>query len=107
MKYVYLIQSLENSYYKIGALKNPNRRIKELQTGNSSELKLVEIFQSEYANQIERTLRRRYSYLRKEGEWFDMGISNEVSFIGECKQIENSIIFLKKIIMYLYKTLCF
>jgi len=96
MKFVYLIQSLENSYYKIGISKHPKKRIKELQTGNSSELKLVEAYQSEFANQIEKTLQRRYSHLRKEGEWFDMGISNEVSFIEECRKIEETLSFLKK-----------
>lgn len=96
MKYVYLIQSLENSYYKIGASKHPEKRISQLQTGNSSELRLIKKYQSEFANQIEKTLQRRYSHLRKEGEWFDMGISNEVSFINECQQIEGTLIFLKK-----------
>ena len=95
MKYVYLIQSLENSHYKIGISKNPQRRIKELQTGNSSELRLVETYQSEYAEKIERTLQRRYSHIHKEGEWFDMSISNEVSFVAECRKIEETIIILK------------
>lgn len=96
MKYVYLIQSLEDGYYKIGVSKHPKKRIKELQTGNSSALKLIESYQTEYAHRIEKTLQRRYSYLKKEGEWFDMSISNEVSFINECKIIEESIIILKK-----------
>ena len=95
MNYIYLIQSLEDSTYKIGVSKHPQKRIKELQTGNSSELKLVETYPSEYAHQIEKTLQRRYSYLNKEGEWFDMSISNEVSFINECQQIENCLIHLK------------
>lgn len=96
MKYVYLIKSLENSYYKIGVSKHPNKRIKELQTGNSSKLKLVESYQSEFAYLIEKTLQQKYSYLRKEGEWFDMSISNEISFINECKEIEKNIVFLKE-----------
>ena len=96
MKFVYLIQSLEDSTYKIGVSKHPKKRIKELQTGNPSELRLVEAYQSEYANKIEKTLQRRYSYLRKEGEWFDMSISNEVSFINECKKIEETFDILKK-----------
>jgi hypothetical protein len=96
MKYVYLIQSLENSYYKIGVSKHPAKRIKELQTGNSSELKLVDTYPTEFAHQIERTLQRRYSHLNKEGEWFDMGISNEVSFKKECQQIEENLALLKK-----------
>lgn len=95
MKYVYLIQSLENSYYKIGISSNPNRRIKELKTGNSSPLRLIEIYQSEFANKIEKTMQRRYSHLRKEGEWFDMSISNEVSFLNECKKIEELLKVLK------------
>jgi len=49
MKRVYLIQSLENSYYKIGVSKDPKKRIKQLQTGNSSELKLVESYPSDFA----------------------------------------------------------
>jgi hypothetical protein len=95
MKYIYLIQSLENSYYKIGVSKHPQKRIQELQTGNSSPLKLVEVYQSEYAHEIERTLQRRYSHLHKEGEWFDMGISIEVSFKEECQDIEENLVFLK------------
>lgn len=96
MKYIYLIQSLENSHYKIGISKNPQRRIKELQTGNSSELRLVEVYQSEYAEKIESALHRRYSHIHKEGEWFDMSITNEVSFVAECQKIEENIVLLKK-----------
>jgi len=96
MKSVYLIQSLEDSRYKIGVSKHPKKRVLQLQTGNSSKLKLVETYQSELAHQIERTLQRRYSYLKKEGEWFDMSISNEVSFLKECQQIEKTMILLKE-----------
>jgi predicted GIY-YIG superfamily endonuclease len=96
MKHVYLIQSLENSYYKIGVSKDPQKRIKQLQTGNSSELKLIESYSSDFAHQIEKILHRRYSHLQKEGEWFDMSINNEVSFVQECRKIEERLIFLKK-----------
>jgi hypothetical protein len=96
MKYIYLIQSLENSYYKIGISKHPTKRIEELQTGNASELRLIDTYQSEYANKIEKTLQRRYSHLRKEGEWFDLGISQEVNFKKECQLIEETLVLLKK-----------
>ena len=96
MKSVYLIQSLEDGHYKIGVSKHPNKRIKQLNTGNSSELKLVEVYQSELAYQIEKILQRRYSYLKKEGEWFDMSISNEATFLKECLEIEDNLILLKK-----------
>jgi predicted GIY-YIG superfamily endonuclease len=96
MKYIYLIQSLENSYYKIGVSKHPKKRIKELQTGNSSELKLIEVYQSEFAHKIEKSLQNLYKHLRKEGEWFDLSIEYEVSFKKECKKIEENIRFLKE-----------
>ncbi len=96
MKHVYLIQSLENSYYKIGVSVHPRKRVMELQTGNSSPLRLVETYQSEFAHKIEKTLQRRYSHLKKEGEWFEMSISNEISFLQECKKIEETLVFLKK-----------
>ena len=96
MKYIYLIQSLEDGYSKVGVSKHPQKRIKQLQTGNSSELKLIETYQSDIANQIEGTLHKRYSHYQKEGEWFDMSIENEVSFKEECKKIEENINFLKK-----------
>ena len=96
VKYIYLIQSQEEGYYKIGVSKHPNKRIKELQTGNSSKLKLIESYKSDFAHQIERALQRRFSYMRKEGEWFEMSINEEVNFIINCKQIEKNINILKK-----------
>ena len=96
MKYVYLIQSLENGYYKVGVSKHPQKRILQLQTGNSSELKLVEIYQSEIANKIEKILQNRLSPYRKTGEWFDMPMESIANFGRECQSIEEMIGFLKK-----------
>lgn len=96
MKYIYLIQSQEDGYYKIGVSKHPKKRVKQLQTGNSSELKLVESYQSEHAHKVEKALQRRYSHMKKEGEWFDLSIKEDVSFLSDCKQIEQSIIILKE-----------
>ena len=86
---------MEDSYYKIGTSKHPHKRIAELQTGNPSSLKLVETYQSEFANQIETILHRRYSHLQKEGEWFEMSIENEILFKKECQIIEENLMFLK------------
>ena len=96
MKYIYLIQSLEEGYYKIGVSRKPTKRIQQLQTGNSSPLKLIDTYQSELADKIERILQRRYSHFHKEGEWFDLSISEEVNFRKECQKIEETIVFLKK-----------
>ena len=91
MNYIYLIQSLENGYYKIGVSKHPQKRVKEHQTGNSSELKVVEEYLTDLAFQIEKVLHRRYSYARKNGEWFDIGIKEEASFQRDCKKIEENL----------------
>ena len=96
MKYIYLIQSLEEGNYKIGVSKHPEIRIRQLQTANSSKLKLKHKFKSEFAHKIERALQRRYSHHKKEGEWFSISLSEEYSFINDCKKIEENIILLKE-----------
>jgi hypothetical protein len=96
MKHIYLIQSQEDGYYKIGVSKHPKKRVKQLQTGNSSELKLIDSYESEHAHKIERSLQRRYSYLKKEGEWFDLSLKEDIAFLTDCKQIEENIDILKQ-----------
>lgn len=96
MKYVYLIKSMEEGYYKIGISSNVGRRINELQTGNSAELKLIDTYQSEHANMIEKYLHKHFTYTNKVGEWFDLDIVEIASFRNTCKKIEENITFLKK-----------
>ena len=91
MNYIYLIKNIEESHYKIGVSKNPKKRIKELNTGNSAELVLVEMYESEIAYKIEKTLHRKYSYMRKHGEWFDFSIKEDNEFIKDCRNIERGI----------------
>lgn len=93
--FVYLMQSLENGYYKIGISKNPNTRLKQLQTGNSSKIKIIETFESDLARNIETTLHNRYSHIKKNGEWFDLALEDEVRFVKNCKGIEELHIYLK------------
>lgn len=87
---------MEDGYYKIGVSKHPKKRVKQLQTGNSSELKLIESYQSEFAHMVEKALQRRYAHMKKEGEWFDLSIREDVSFLTDCKQIEENFIILKE-----------
>ena len=95
MRYVYLIRGNDGKY-KIGIAKNPSQRIKQLQTGNSDELQLIETYLSENASKIETSLHHQYSHVRNYGEWFDLSVSDEVSFKQRCKQIDNSIMTLKR-----------
>ncbi len=94
MRYVYLIRG-NDGRYKIGIAKNPSQRIKQLQTGNSDKLEIIESYQSENASKIETTLHNRYAYARQEGEWFDLSLAEEADFMDRCKQIDNSILALQ------------
>ena len=96
IKQVYLIQSLEDGYYKIGVSKHPSRRLLELQTGNPSELKLIDVFESEYPNLVEKGLHRHFKHLNAVGEWYNLSIEEELCFINECERFEKNIKTLKE-----------
>jgi hypothetical protein len=95
MRYVYLIRG-NDGRYKIGIAKNPKKRIRQLQTGNSDALTLIETYQSENASKIESSLHNRYSHVRNVGEWFDLSVAEESNFIQMCKNIDETIGSLKK-----------
>jgi len=90
------MQSMEEGYYKIGVSKKPQRRLKQLQTGNSSELKLINTYSSEFANKIEKFLHNIYSGWKKNGEWFDIPITEALGFVETCQKIEENFVFLKE-----------
>lgn len=94
MKYVYLIRSQESGLYKIGVSKKPKIRLKQLQTGNGEDLILIESFLSKYPTLVEKAVHRKYSPNKKRGEWFSLGIAEEVTFISECEKIEKNIEYL-------------
>ena len=96
MKQVYVIQSLKEGDFKIGVSKNPKKRLKQLQTGNSSELKLILTYPSEFANKIEKTLHNQLTRSREIGEWFNMSLTEALMLDEKCKKIEENIIILKK-----------
>ena len=95
MGYIYLIKCETDSQYKIGVSKSPQRRLKQIQTGNPSKVSLITTYQSEIAYKIEKVLQRRFSHLKKEGEWFDLSIKDETSFLNQCSTIESNIMLLK------------
>lgn len=96
MKYIYLIKNSEDDTYKIGVAKNPKKRLAQLQTGNSSELLLVDTYQTENAFKIEKILHRRYSFLHKHGEWFSLSLIEQYNFPNDCKKIEDVITVLRE-----------
>ena len=95
-KIVYLIVS-NNQNYKIGITtkKNLTKRLKTLQTGNSDKLEIVKTYQTNYASLIERTLHREFATKKINGEWFNLSISDVLTFEDKCRIIENNINILK------------
>ena len=64
MAYVYLIgQNGDSDYYKIGSTRasDLNKRIKQLQTGNSNQLYLKHSFQTDTPFKLERMLHFYYN----------------------------------------------
>ena len=97
MAYVYLLcDSGQDNMFKIGVTKQPiEKRIKQLQTGNGSEIFLVDYHATEYPYYIERMLHQKFCSERKIGEWFDLDNEDIKLFKEECQKLEKIIIELK------------
>jgi len=96
-KLVYLL-STSDGEYKIGisTTKNLKKRIKTLETGNSSKIELVNTYISELSSLIERTLHREFGHKKIKGEWFDLSIDEVLTFSERCNIIESNINKLKE-----------
>ena len=71
--YVYLIQSTEPFALKIGRSRNPDKRLRKLQLGCASILKLVGIIgcdSTAMAKAKEKELHEAFESLRTQNEWF-------------------------------------
>jgi len=99
MGYVYLMESIRDydTIYKIGYSKNPNKRIKNIQTGNDGLVKIIEIFETKHGKKLEVFLHNLYSHKRKNMEWFDLNIDDINSFKINCSKIENSLDIFSKL----------
>jgi hypothetical protein len=70
---IYIISG--NNAYKIGESKNPEKRLKQLQTGNPWRLKLIKIYEDiDYAYLIEQILHKKLDFYNVGGEWFQCDI---------------------------------
>ena len=92
--FLYIIKQINEedgfcSSYKIGISKNPESRLKSLQTSNPYELELVfvwQTFKSHEANFLERECHNQFDTYRKRGEWFDMPNYLMESFVSDVKK---------------------
>jgi hypothetical protein len=77
--YLYLILKENTNTYKIGITKkNPNLRLKSLQTGNESILVLYYFIKSKCYTNLEVALHNEFKLNRKNGEWFEFDNIDEV-----------------------------
>lgn len=86
--FIYLIRSSDNTY-KIGVSKNPQKRLKNLQTGNANKLELVDRFECEQSFKVEKALHRRYKIEKTESgnEWLHLKQEQVNNFISDCEII--------------------
>ena len=98
MGYVYLIGEMDNKgRYKIGSTKakDVNKRLKQLQTGNSSELFIKESYETEHPFKLEKMLHSHFKSSNLIGEWFELSESDTEAFRGVCEEKEKIISCLK------------
>lgn len=96
MGIVYLLCELsDNERVKIGTTnRNVEVRIKELSTGNSYEIHLINKYESDIYKKIESWLHRKYScYKTVDGgtEWFELPNEDIFNFTKTCKEAEATI----------------
>jgi hypothetical protein len=85
--YVYAIREVDGGRIKIGISKDPERRLKQLQTGSSSELELVAMREATGGFADEKEIHRLNESVRIHGEWFESNASLNGP-MGEMKLVE-------------------
>ena len=89
--YVYLINEIDTDIYKIGISKKPANegRIKNIQTGNHTQLEIVFEIKSKCYTTLEKTLHRTFKFNNLKGEWFD--IKDRNMLINEIIKINSNL----------------
>ena len=94
--FVYLFCDPSQDLFKIGVTKNLySKRMKQLQTGNGTELHLVNYYETFYPYRIETFLHNKFHNKREHGEWFRLDINDIISFNETCKEFEQLIEVMK------------
>ncbi len=80
MEYLYVIAASKNGPVKLGYSKHPDKRLKQLQTGNPEILILhhCEMVEIDNIRRAEKELHRILGYCRLKGEWFNMSVDDAI-----------------------------
>lgn len=89
--FIYLIYKPKSDVYKIGVSKNPDFRIKQLQTGSEEVLELITKVKTNYGYKLEKYLHRYYKSVKQEGEWFKLTDSDILLFEDLCSNQERNL----------------
>lgn len=68
---IYILENIEK-FYKIGYSKHPEKRVKQLNTGNSTCLTLLKTYTTRHDSKIESFLKSYFKLQQIRGEWFDL-----------------------------------
>lgn len=92
MAFVYLLgDSGQDNTYKIGVTRGKiEKRIKQLQTGNGSEIFLVNSYETKYPFFLERLLHMQFFPQQKMNEWFELKDEDVLNFKKYCTLIEEN-----------------
>jgi len=86
--HVYVMKS--GSYYKIGWAIDPKKRLKQLQTGNPREIRLIGTLECEtrlLAKDLERHFQEHYPDKIIRGEWYDLSAIEIKQLLGMVRLI--------------------
>lgn len=87
-----------NETHKIGLSKHhPEKRVKQLQTGNGGEIRVLSLYESENYKKVERILHARFWCMRtiSQNEWFKLKDEDVFAFLNECQKAEEIVEMLK------------
>lgn len=94
--FVYLICDPSNNLYKIGVTKSLcSKRIKQLQTGNGTELHLVNYHETDFPYRVESILHNKLSNKKILNEWYELSLDEILSFKDMCEDVEKLIEIMK------------
>lgn len=81
--YLYVICESETAPVKIGFSADPNKRLRQLQTGHPAPLTLYhkEEVRKDQVRGLEKAIHKELSHRRKQGEWFSLSPEEAVSEI--------------------------
>ena len=96
MGYVYLIQDSTNNVYKIGVTRvMDGKRLKKLQTGNSTQLHLLFYYYTQYPFRLETMLHKKYEEYNILNEWYELPEDDVKNFLNTCSDMDEVIKSLK------------